>query len=181
MSGRFQNPGTRFVMTNLAEQPCDVSPESVPAGRYNVERSCLRCHERKVRCNREVPCSTCLKAKGACRYPDSSRTKRRPKRPTVIPRLEVLERAVAAISQTDRLEIRSEPLSGTSLTPETCKNPLSISANPQVVTDGGVLLKEGTSTRYINEVLFSRVLDKVCVCVFARSVPVCRLLFKNTN
>ncbi|KAE8404843.1 hypothetical protein BDV37DRAFT_271077 [Aspergillus pseudonomiae] len=45
--------------------------------RYNVSRSCIRCHQRKVRCDKSHPCTTCARSNVTCRYPGSEKTKRR--------------------------------------------------------------------------------------------------------
>ncbi|AEO70604.1 uncharacterized protein THITE_2055818 [Thermothielavioides terrestris NRRL 8126] len=123
--------------TDEAEGP----PPPALARRYDVARSCLRCHERKVRCDKAVPCSTCLRAKTPCRYPGPERVKRRSARlpgPRAAPGPGSQERATAPA----KLESTSAA-STSALTP------------PE-----GILVKDGGSTRYINEVLFSRVLDQ---------------------
>ncbi|KAK3370618.1 putative C6 transcription factor [Podospora didyma] len=163
-------------------------PTSASIRRYDVERSCIRCHERKVRCDKATPCMTCVRAKVSCRYPGPERTKRRSQKTSSANRLEVLERAVAAIN--------SSPPAGTSATGPSPPapghqqhqhqqvmpvgsqghTPIDPAAAPQLPPQpaapgskdnrsesehsGGFLLKEGASTRYINEFTFSRVLDK---------------------
>ena len=54
--------------------------------RYDVERSCIRCRERKVRCDKAVPCSMCLRIKAPCRYPGPERVKCRSQRLSIRPR-----------------------------------------------------------------------------------------------
>lgn len=161
------------------EQPDRVRP-SAAVRRYNVERSYLRCHERKVRCDKVIPCSTCLRAKATCRYPGAGRTKRWSQRmfnAKVGARLEVLERTVAAIYQTSSFtelahnvrlgQARRSDSPTSTLPPEAV-----LSAADQGVLAKhreGFLVKEGTSTRYVNEVLFSGVLEKVSA--FSKSSP----------
>ncbi|KAJ5698010.1 C6 transcription factor [Penicillium macrosclerotiorum] len=68
------------------------SKKSVP-----FKRSCLRCHERKVRCDREHPCSRCLQAKVKCFFPENKRAPRKLKRPpiaTILGQIKVLEQEV---------------------------------------------------------------------------------------
>ncbi|KAJ5725536.1 C6 transcription factor [Penicillium malachiteum] len=38
-----------------------------------MSRSCLRCHERKVRCDREHPCGRCIQANVECFFPENKR------------------------------------------------------------------------------------------------------------
>ncbi|KAJ5614104.1 C6 transcription factor [Penicillium herquei] len=38
-----------------------------------MSRSCLRCHERKVRCDREHPCGRCIQANVECLFPENKR------------------------------------------------------------------------------------------------------------
>ncbi|KAK6835634.1 hypothetical protein RU639_002378 [Aspergillus parasiticus] len=68
--------------------------------RYNVSRSCIRCHQRKVRCDKSHPCTTCTRSNVTCRYPGSEKTKRRAPNVSlneVAARLARLERTVSAI------------------------------------------------------------------------------------
>jgi hypothetical protein len=39
-------------------------------------RSCIRCNQRKVRCDRKYPCSACAKAGEQCSYPGPKRARR---------------------------------------------------------------------------------------------------------
>lgn len=128
--------------------------------RYDVERSCLRCHERKVRCDRGMPCTTCIRANTPCQYPGPGRIQRRSAQKSsqkvgVGTRLDMLERAITAIyrnSSPDQTS-RSSPALPPTNTPR--------SAEPESAPTEGFLVRDGTSTRYVNELLFSRVLAKV--------------------
>ena len=128
--------------------------------RYDVERSCLRCHERKVRCDRSMPCTTCIRANTPCQYPGPGRIQRRPaqkstQRVGVGTRLEMLERAITAINQ------NSSPDQTSRLSPALLPTNTLRSAAPESAPTEGFLVKNGTSTRYVNELLFSRVVAKV--------------------
>ncbi|RAL03682.1 putative C6 transcription factor [Aspergillus ibericus CBS 121593] len=156
-------------------QPSDERPPPALVRRYDVERSCVRCHERKVRCDKATPCSMCVRARVPCRYPGPERMKRRSQRLStarVGPRLEMLGRGVATINEKECLEIN------------TCEHDLSKSEGPTLgaadVTDradrsvtptNGLLVKEGASARYINESLLSRVLEKECDLQSAIDAP----------
>lgn len=145
--------------------------------RYNVERSCIRCHERKVRCNKMVPCSACTKADAQCRYPGPEKTKRRSQRgkqSQLYARLDKLERALRGIPEPPRVEENTGQLDDTrssgelqSQSPEVSivqtENPKNQNASEHqnLVVAQGFLVKDGASTRYINEALLSQVLEKV--------------------
>ncbi|KAJ5301434.1 hypothetical protein PENANT_c009G00631 [Penicillium antarcticum] len=145
-----------------------------PQRRYNVERSCLRCHERKLKCDKSTPCSRCVRQNTACQYPGPSRVKRQPPKKSmtdVAARLEQLERSIAAMvnerpcAPTDSsLDIKSDLTGGTgnsaSSTTSTSTLPSIVKSDVQAKSkppDQGFLSKDG---RYINEPLLSRVLDK---------------------
>lgn len=51
--------------------------------RYRVQRSCLRCHFHKIRCDKTEPCSSCTKANATsgCRYPEMDYLPRAKKKP----------------------------------------------------------------------------------------------------
>ncbi|KAJ5711358.1 C6 transcription factor [Penicillium malachiteum] len=62
-----------------------------------MSRSCLRCHERKVRCDREHPCGRCIQANVECLFPENKRAPRKLNRPpvaTILSQLRHLEQEV---------------------------------------------------------------------------------------
>ncbi|OQE12736.1 hypothetical protein PENFLA_c064G08234 [Penicillium flavigenum] len=120
--------------------------------RYNVERSCLRCHAHKIKCDKNSPCSKCMRLNITCQYPGPSRIKRQsPKKSTgdVAARLEQLEQLIAAM-----IKERSTR-NGQNQDPSTVLPGRSAAADRP--THQGFLDKDG---RYINEPLLSRVLEK---------------------
>ncbi|KAI2826062.1 transcriptional regulator family: Fungal Specific TF [Aspergillus niger] len=136
------------------------------ARRYNVERSCLRCHQRKVRCDKSSPCGSCIRANVLCQYPGPNRVKRRPPKvhnSDVIARLESLERSIAALAGNRLLphlqhEVAdgrtvSEPGAGSPSSKEPSPTGTNAAAEP---SHDGLLVEDG---RYINEQLLSRVLE----------------------
>jgi hypothetical protein len=81
----------------------------------------------------------------------------------VVPRLEVLEQAIAALNHREPTEA-SSPVIGnkrSTLPSETESSSREITDRSTPEPPDGFLVKEGTSTRYINEALFSSVLEKV--------------------
>lgn len=66
-------------------------------------RSCLRCHERKVRCDRKHPCGRCVQANAKCSFPENKRAPRKLKRPpiaTILGQLKELEQEVERLRAT---------------------------------------------------------------------------------
>ncbi|KAJ5677012.1 uncharacterized protein N7477_002645 [Penicillium maclennaniae] len=129
--------------------------------RYNVERSCLRCHERKVRCDKGAPCSKCVRLGVTCQYPGPRRVKRRPPKTTVtdvVTRLEQLERSIATLGSPGP-SLRNAPLAiGTRPPDSKHKSSLPSSRAPEdEPSHHGILVNDGS---YIDEPLLSRVLEK---------------------
>lgn len=146
--------------------------------RYNVERSCIRCHERKVRCNKMVPCSACTKADAQCSYPGPEKTKRRSQRgkqSQLFARLDNLERVLRGVpellhvekntSQLDDMrscnELQSQSPELLHVQPKNHKNQIGPPEYQDPALSQGFLVKDGVTTRYINEALLSQVLEKV--------------------
>ncbi|OKL58231.1 hypothetical protein UA08_06842 [Talaromyces atroroseus] len=164
-------------MSSKATVPGNVN-EAALVRRYNVERSCLRCHERKVRCNKALPCSACTCAKVQCRYPGPERTKRRSQRGAQVQlgsRLDRLERALGAMTtiperadpETDARLLGVTDSCGTSTSSPPPPKGLSTSsvgrsrtAPPENHPTRGLLIQDGASTRYINEAMLSQMLEK---------------------
>ncbi len=130
-----------------------------------IERSCIVCHRRKVRCDKRSPCANCTRTGILCVYPSKSDGKavRHPKATIadIASRLVQLERTIVAVSgdigAKDSLE-KSETSAKTD-SPE----------DDEMLVDDGqpgaadeMLVHNGYSTRYVNEILLSRVLEEVC-------------------
>ncbi|GAB1201522.1 hypothetical protein APSETT445_000097 [Aspergillus pseudonomiae] len=129
--------------------------------RYNVSRSCIRCHQRKVRCDKSHPCTTCARSNVTCRYPGSEKTKRRAPNVglnEVAARLARLERAVSAIVGAD--EDIAVPTSLGSGPVSTDRTAVGQQVKEPYALREGFLVTSGASTRYINESFLSHVLEK---------------------
>lgn len=141
----------------------DRSPQKLVARRYDVERSCIRCHERKVRCDRAMPCSTCRRTNAPCHYPGPGRIKRRSKRSSTRrarTHPETLKRTSTASSHKDSPIITSRSSSILSQ-PHDVNTHTPFLTGAHTAPTEGLLVEDGTSTQYANEFLFSRVLEKV--------------------
>ncbi|PWY68682.1 C6 transcription factor [Aspergillus heteromorphus CBS 117.55] len=134
--------------------------------RYNVERSCLSCHQRKVRCDKASPCGHCMRYKVPCQYPGPNHIKRRSAKITtadVLARLESLERSIAALSRDRQIpdnnsldnDVSQDSAVEDRLSRQTSSTGTTTTADQTI--HGGVLVEDG---RYINEQLLSRVLEK---------------------
>ena len=153
----------------LAQQPMDENqdpPSPTASVRHKrADRSCLLCHQRKIRCDKRSPCANCARADILCCYPgpDERSGRRLPKSTIadVAARVTRLERTISAISKdAARTDSNLYPVSD-SKSPPAERN---ISETP-VPRDspGEILLQDGLSTRYVNETILSRVLEEVCV------------------
>ncbi|KAF1948366.1 hypothetical protein CC80DRAFT_317587 [Byssothecium circinans] len=76
--------------------------------------SCVLCRRRKIRCNREAPCSNCVKSKSACAY-DSLPTSLSPLTNTseadLVGRIRELEQQVQRVTAQPRLSQSGSPQS----------------------------------------------------------------------
>lgn len=126
-------------------------------------RSCLTCHHRKIRCDKRSPCSNCARNNVLCCYPGIEQVRHRPQRTTIgeiSARLARLERTICAITENGPT------------TPDLDRKPAAEITAPH--SDGAtgegpraesspeeLLVQDGDTSRYINEVILSRILDKV--------------------
>lgn len=64
-------------------------------------RSCLECSRRKIKCDRSLPCSYCVKIKAACVYPPTRRRSRSPDsgNVSVTSRLDKIEDTLRVLSE----------------------------------------------------------------------------------
>ncbi|KAJ5554068.1 hypothetical protein N7513_004027 [Penicillium frequentans] len=140
--------------------------------RYNVKRSCIRCHERKVKCESdrgsESPCNKCRRLNVPCEYPGLRRVKRRaPKTTTsteLVARLEQLERSITSITGESTQSLppstsyaQSGRSANTSVGPQSSRESSAVVQSRQTTTQPGFLAKNGT---YVDEPFLSRVLEK---------------------
>jgi hypothetical protein len=98
--------------SNVANQPSPTSPVQRKASHSSPHglnaRSCITCRRRKVKCDKQVPCSNCTKAGSECIFPAPGRAPRRPRQAGKV----VSEREVELLKRLRRLEGVVEELSG---------------------------------------------------------------------
>ncbi|SCV69206.1 BQ2448_2226 [Microbotryum intermedium] len=76
----------------------EIDPGAIE-GQYYGDKTCNRCRERRVRCDRAFPiCGRCLKRREGCSYPDQTSARKRDD-PEELDRVAALEAAVATVEQ----------------------------------------------------------------------------------
>ncbi|RSL84672.1 hypothetical protein CEP51_003749 [Fusarium floridanum] len=134
-----------------------------PQSSRNVERSCAVCHRRKVRCDKKLPCNQCIRGGFPCSYPPVRDVIRRTRKTTisdVATRISEMEKTLEAFKSGQSSTSPQVPLP----TPSTT---LTVRSSNPVVSDTteqsrreGLLLSKGRVSHYVNEVLFSRVIEQ---------------------
>lgn len=80
-----------------------MSEKTENSAEISNKRSCTRCNQRKVRCDKRNPCNACIKAEVQCHYPGPKRARRTLNRPPIselVARLKHLEGEVAQLRST---------------------------------------------------------------------------------
>ncbi|CAK7204206.1 hypothetical protein SEUCBS139899_006960 [Sporothrix eucalyptigena] len=79
-----------------------TQPRRAPPKRV-LERSCIVCHRRKVKCDKTMPCANCVRSGVLCCYPSNKRAPRQPKTTIadIASRLVQLERTIVAVAGGD--------------------------------------------------------------------------------
>ncbi|KUJ24615.1 uncharacterized protein LY89DRAFT_605365 [Mollisia scopiformis] len=95
-------PNVSPVQTSLERKASHSSPHGLNA------RSCVTCRRRKVKCDKQNPCSNCTKAGSPCVFPAPGRAPRRPRQGGKV----VSEREAELLKRLRRLEGVVEELSG---------------------------------------------------------------------
>lgn len=155
-----------------SDQPSMDESQAPPSPTASVrqkraERSCLLCHQRKIRCDKRSPCTNCARADVLCCYPGPERSGRRLPKSTiaeVAARVTRLERTIAAISKdTSHTNSNLDQSSDAKSPPgEVSINEISVPRD----CPGEILVQDGLSTRYVNEAILSRVLEEVSISRF---------------
>jgi Fungal Zn(2)-Cys(6) binuclear cluster domain len=125
----------------------------------NILRSCLTCHQREIRCDKRSPCSNCVRNDVLCCYPDVEQRQRRPQKATIgeiSARLARLERTITAIT-------KSTAAPDVEVAPDVAV-PWRERGYPTTVgSPAELLVRDGDTSRYINEVILSRILGEARV------------------
>ncbi|SCV28701.1 uncharacterized protein FFB14_01919 [Fusarium fujikuroi] len=138
-------------------------------------RSCAVCHRRKVRCDKNFPCSQCVRSGFECSYPPAGPPARRAKKTTindVASRISQMEKVIEAFQAGQ--DVSPQPTAPASSVASANSVPTPASTSTDAGTSEraaslqikerssreGLLLNKGTSSHYVNEVLFSRVIEQ---------------------
>lgn len=145
-------------------------------------RSCLVCRSRKVRCDKQAPCSNCRRANIACVVPSKDRPPRwsrrldRPATGEVMERLQTLESLVQELrNQLEQSKIGNESATGapsgiSSVKSADHEQGVHHKADPPVTVSESVQKHFGRLARqddgngsYLGNGFWSRVSDEVCL------------------
>ncbi|KAL2756560.1 hypothetical protein ACRALDRAFT_2101707, partial [Sodiomyces alcalophilus JCM 7366] len=100
-------PGTTIISP---DQPVALNPSGAP---LLNPRSCVTCRRRKVRCDKQMPCSNCRRAHIQCIFPAPGRAPRRPRpRDPNAPPKGSSEREMALLKRLRKLEAIVQGLRG---------------------------------------------------------------------
>ncbi len=127
-------------------------------------RSCHRCNQKKIRCSKSQPCSSCVASNSDCIFPGPGRAPRRKKRPLkaeLVSRLKSLEQQVRVLT--------TEPGNSTQLHDflHGCESTVEATASE----DGRLLADEG-SARYVTHHALVGLMDQVSSPIFpAKNIP----------
>lgn len=85
----YRSQSTSSPLKDPSLSPDDCNSTSVGAPQLSAEQprpthstfSCVTCRRRKVKCNKQFPCSNCAKAGTTCAYPLPERATRRSRKP----------------------------------------------------------------------------------------------------
>lgn len=155
----------------MVEAQESLSPTSGPAmmKQKRLDRSCMICHRRKIRCDKKLPCMNCVRADVLCYYPEASQSVRRPHKTTIADvsaRLARLERTISAVSNDPGVKQDTHPHE-----PPPPKDSSSVNPNNFAVESVSAeekLVQGGSLNLYLNEALLSRVLEEVLVIIHSK-------------
>ncbi|PVH74877.1 hypothetical protein DL98DRAFT_602819 [Cadophora sp. DSE1049] len=153
-------------MPGTAASPPNSTIGSQTSKQKRLDRSCVLCHQRKIRCDKKSPCGNCRRVDVLCHYPEAEQTVRRPHKTTindVSARLARLERTILAMS-------KAWPGGGGGHSQSPEPSSMAIENFSEVPTrngdegDGKVcaekLVQGDCSSRYFNESLLSHILEE---------------------
>jgi hypothetical protein len=175
-----------FVIS-LSALDCTMSSRPRTQPNRRIERSCAVCHRRKVRCNKTLPCSPCIRSGFECTYPIAGPPVRRAKKTTISDvasrishmekTLEAFKASQVATPQPSESISSLTPTNTSIVTPTTTFNGVESresvprSNATERNRDEGLLLNKGRFSHYVNEVLLSRVIEQVRISQATCCIP----------
>ena len=163
--------GQDSSMADAQETP-DTPPVPTMTKQKRLHRSCVLCHQRKIRCDKKSPCRNCSRADVLCYYPSPEQNVRRPHKTTIADvstRLARLERTIIALSNSPTTNQDATPPG-----PPPTDDFSFIDLNGSFVEGASSeekLVQGDSSSRYINDALLSRVIEEVCIIRLQITVP----------
>lgn len=133
----------------------------------SVSRSCYACNGKKIRCDKQRPCSSCTRSDRLCSYPRSGPRIRRSKQTLMAEmasRISSLEKSLAKAKDEQRTgpSVPKTPISETTNTTSSAQPAReTYSGNLSEKSREDVVVQNGSSTQYFNEILLSRVIEEV--------------------
>ncbi|KAJ5195941.1 hypothetical protein N7449_006420 [Penicillium cf. viridicatum] len=157
------------ISLNPAQEGTRNASERSPAGSGpsldmpRAIRSCFFCRSRKVKCNRQKPCTNCLRAGSECLYPPGPG--RAPKRP----RRALYERVVDRLAHLEALVRRLDTEVGSgqllpSVAPESPTTSTAIASDDgsrQLKQQFGRLVIDETRSCYVSNILWASLGDEI--------------------
>ncbi|CAK7216955.1 hypothetical protein SCUCBS95973_002988 [Sporothrix curviconia] len=146
--------------TSTSTTPSTVSKQNAP-------RSCLACNARKTRCDKQQPCQSCARAGRACLYPPAGPRVRRTKKAimaTMATRIAALEKQLNEAKSKPSMQV--EMSTGPSITARQPRKDTAAThrtkskeyPTPPAADREDILVQNGSSSQYFNEVILSRVM-----------------------
>lgn len=135
-----------------------------------IARSCHACNRKKIRCDKKKPCLSCTRSGKVCSYPPPGPRIRRSKKTIMeemASRIRTLEESLSKVTE-EQAASASAPASSdcgildtaTPAPPQPGRETRRPNLSERSRED--VLVQNGSSTQYFNEILLSRVLEEVC-------------------
>ncbi|KPM46532.1 hypothetical protein AK830_g115 [Neonectria ditissima] len=158
--------GSEFQLTPTSEPEQGrrtASPPVYSQTSLRAPRSCYGCNRKKIRCDKNDPCSSCARAGKPCTFPPSGPRTRRAKKTIIADmasRISSLEKSLAQ-AKNEAASAQSTPsFRSTKSTPSTQPETIPISSGHPCLRSGeDVLVQNGSSSQYFNEVLFSKFIE----------------------
>lgn len=173
----------------------EPSASTPGAGRTTKPRSCVVCRSRKVRCDKQSPCSNCRRAKIACILPSKDRPPRwarrlvQPAPEDVMERIRTLENLVKDLSgqleeanaRVNSVGVSSAAQSPGSSTHDATGTSSTYSDNVQKQF-GRLVLRDANQSRYIGSGFWSRVTDEVrSICCHRKRLLLIGTIVRRTK
>lgn len=150
--------------SSTVEELADGSaPDPHCSATASALRSCIFCRQRKVRCDRQQPCSNCLRFELDCSYPAGrGRAKRRP---PLIDRLQRLEDTIMKLAgqvNTANTTDGASPATELGSRHEFRREPNNSSPDASIDQQLGRLMIDDSKSYYVSNIMWANLGNEVC-------------------